>query len=274
MQTNGTLIDDEWAVIFTEYDFTLGVSLDGNRRANAYRVDADGEPTFKRVLLSLQTLKKHKVRFNILTVVTKYVADNIEFVYKFLTSEGYNNLQFIACLPPHGESFEDAPETYMNGVTYGRYLTTLFNLYAADLAAGRYVSVRQLDNLIFRVAGRPAEQCGMNGYCSHQFVIEGDGSVYPCDFYCLDGYRMGNITETDFKELSACKIAVDFIRESLKLEDKCKDCPYFMLCQGGCKRERGAVAFCEGYKYFFPRAVPKMARIADTLGLKKKEKNQ
>lgn len=78
----------------------------------------------------------------------------------------------------------------------------------------------------------------MNGHCTHQFVIESDGSVYPCDFYCTDEYLLGNISDKDFFTLEHTNKAVEFIKESLVVDETCKSCEYYMLCKGGCKRER------------------------------------
>lgn len=118
------------------------------------------------------------------------------------------------------------------------------------MANGDYTSIRQFDNFVRLAHFERAEQCGMNGHCTHQFVIESDGSVYPCDFYCTDEYLLGNISDKDFFTLEHTNKAVEFIKESLVVDETCKSCEYYMLCKGGCKRERRDVEKCKAYKTF------------------------
>ena len=109
----------------------------------------------------------------------------------------------------------------------------------------------------------------MEGHCCHQFVIEGDGEVYPCDFYCLDCYDMGNINDTDFFALSKHPVAIEFIKESMIVEDKCKGCNFYHMCRNGCKRERvpetGLTRWCGVHTAFFEYAYPRMREMAKAL---------
>lgn len=252
MQTNGLLIDEEWCDIFLESDWLVGLSLDGDSAANAHRVDTAGNPVFDRVLGAAGLLKKRGVQFNVLSVITEQSAQNIGPIYKFLTSKGFRHLQFIPCLKPLGCEYSPLTVTEK---TYGDYLIELFKLYFADIRRGNYVSVRQMDNFVLLSQGRKAEQCGMNGECGRQFVVEGDGSVFPCDFYCLDEFRLGNILHSDFLELGASEKAAKFLSEAAILPQKCKECKYFRLCRGGCKRERCDLDKCGGYIRFLDHAV-------------------
>ena len=102
----------------------------------------------------------------------------------------------------------------------------------------------------------------MNGHCTHQYVIESDGSVYPCDFYCLDEYRLGNVHTDTFSEMEKSDKVKRFIEESLVPEDKCKECAYYRLCKNGCKRERTDVDKCAEYKSFFAYALPHLKRLS------------
>lgn len=259
LQTNGLLIDKEWCKFFKDNNFLIGLSLDGDEKANENRVDNDLQPTFDRVVSSAKILQKYGVDFNILTVLTPYVAKNIQSIYTFFTSNGCKHLQFIPCLSPLNEP---KGKMSVSAQEYADFLIELFNMYLFDFINNNYTSVRQLDNFVHLVHHRKAEQCGMNGHCTHQFVIEGDGSIYPCDFYCTDEYKLGNIQDTNFAELSIHPIALEFIKESLILPEKCKSCNYFMLCQGGCKRERLDIDKCEGYKRFFAYALPHLKKMS------------
>lgn len=260
IQTNGTLIDDEWCDIFKRYGYLVGISLDGTREGNVCRVRADGTPAFDDIMRGVQLLKAHNIPFNVLTVLSRSVVNNITEIYKFYRECGFKFLQFIPCLKPlDGQPYDK--DSYPTEKEYTVFLKKLFSFYLADIKAGKYTSIRQFDNFVRLSRGEVAEQCGMNGYCSHQFVIEADGTVYPCDFYCLDEYAMGNIADSDFDALSHHPIAEKFIRESLVVDGKCKKCNFYALCRGGCKRERIDIEKCNAYKEFFAYALPEMRRI-------------
>ncbi|MFW5780833.1 MAG: radical SAM protein [Bacillota bacterium] len=259
IQTNGTLIDDEWCKIFYENNYLVGLSLDGDKLANVYRLDKENNQVFDLIMKNVKLLKSHKVDFNILSVLTDKVANRINKIYEFFLSQGIKHIQFIPCLKPLNEDIED--KMYLTGEQYGEFLINLFRLYYKDFIKGNYVSIRQLDNFVQLASARNAEQCGMNGHCSYQFVIEANGNVYPCDFYCLDEYITGNINNQDFKELSKNTKAVNFIKESISLEPKCKLCKYYKLCRGGCKRERKDIEFCKAYKIFFKECISDLLKL-------------
>lgn len=251
LQTNGTLLNDEWCQFFNENKFLIGVSLDGDEETNSYRVYPDGSPTFPDILAGIQLLKKHNVDFNILSVLTKRTANSFRKTYRFLKENDLLYLQYIPCLKPFGA--EDN-EYSMTNEDYEGYLNSAFKLYYNSSFTSKRVSIRQLDNYKLLATNQNAEQCGMNGICSNQFVIEGDGSIYPCDFYCTDEWLLGNINDIDFTTAYNSPRAVEFIKDSFKLKDECKECEHFSLCRGGgCKRNREAYDYCQAYKAFFAK---------------------
>ena len=169
LQTNGTLIDSKWADFFATNNFLLGLSLDGDENANRFRVDANMNNTFSKVKEAMDLLNKRGVEFNILVVATGHTADNIEDVYNYFKRQGIKYLQFIPCLRPFGD--KSVSPLYMDVDQYTSFLIKLFKLYAKDYANGEYISLRQFDNYVRLFLGQNAEQCGMNGYCSRQFVV-------------------------------------------------------------------------------------------------------
>lgn len=264
VQTNGTLLDEEWCRMFARFGWLVGLSLDGDRIANAYRVDAEGAETFDRVCAAAKLLQKNRVEFNVLCVLTRPVAERIERIYAFFRRSKFRHLQFIPVLRPlhRGAQSDDGSEEWaLTSEVYLGFLKKAFSLYMKDMIDGRYTSVRQFDNFVRLANFGRAEQCGMNGGCSRQFVVEGDGAVYPCDFYCLDEYCLGNINETDFAEMEKTPAATDFIAESLVRPEKCGECKYLRLCGGGCKRERIDLDKCDAYREFFEYALPHMKRM-------------
>ena len=174
-------------------------------------------------------MTKHRVNFNILTVLTGRCAENIDDILKYFKKRGFKYLQFIPCLRPFGDDTES--ELYMTVEQYKHFLIHGFNAYVKDYVRGDYTSIRYFDNLVHLYLGNPTEQCGICGHCMHQFVAEGNGNIYPCDFYCTDEWLLGNINDINenFDTLAHCEKATEFLRESLTHKEKCKKCKYFPL---------------------------------------------
>lgn len=255
IQTNGTLIDDSWAEFFAKNGFLVGLSLDGNYEDNQFRKKPSGTNSFYQILNAAECLKKHDAEFNILTVLTGYCAENGEKIYRYFRSKGFKYLQFIPCLRPFGSN--ENSKLYMTAEQYADFLIKVFNLYVKDYVRHQYISIRQFDNWVRLYLGQPTEQCGIAGHCSHQFVSESNGNIYPCDFYCTDKYLLGNIHDTDFFFIVNSDKAKNFIKESLIIDEKCKKCSVYPMCRaGGCKRTRQSGDYCEAYKKFFHSCLP------------------
>jgi uncharacterized protein len=269
IQTNGYKLTDEWAKFFKDNNFLVGISLDGLKKTHdKCRKNAAGEGSFTDIMEGINLLWKYKVDFNILTVVNSVTARKISEIYHFYSRKGFSYLQFIPCLDPIQES-ADQLEYYLDAETYGDFLITLFELWYEDLNQGKWIHIREIENYIQVLAGYPAEACGMSGSCNIQNVIEADGSIYPCDFYVLDTYRLGNIRDSDFLEIWKSEDTKRFINDSIPLSNKCLSCKYYQLCRGGCKRYRtvfteGAYLnkFCNSYERFFDATLSRMQRIA------------
>ena len=241
LQTNGLLIDKNWAKLFKANNVLVGVSLDGDRKANSERVKG-GEEIFARTLDSIRILKEEGVAVNVLAVIHKGNVLRGKRIYEDFKARGFRNLQFIPYLG-------DNEEYVMSAEEYAKFLIDTYTLYARDFNSSP-VRIRQFDNYLMLIKRGQAEQCGMNGRCETTLVFEGDGTAFPCDFYCTDDYVLGNITTHSIEELLSSPTAVSFRSEN-GLKEKCTDCPYLNLCKGGCKRYSQNDAFCEAYKIFF-----------------------
>ncbi len=257
LQTNGTLIDDNWARFFKQRKFLIGLSLDGDFENNSFRIDDKGQNTYHRIIKAANTFTKHGVDFNILTVLTGRCADNIDNILRYFKKRGFKYLQFIPCLRPFGDTTESP--LYMTVEQYKNFLIHGFNAYVKDYVRDEYTSIRYFDNLVHLYLGNPTEQCGMCGHCTHQFVAEGNGNIYPCDFYCTDEWLLGNINDSNenFDTFAHSEKAINFLKESLRINEECKKCKYLALCRGGgCKRSRADRNYCESYKAFFDACLP------------------
>ncbi|MBR0113356.1 MAG: radical SAM protein [Clostridia bacterium] len=261
IQTNGLLVDDEFARFFKENGFLVGVSLDGNRKTNdRYRLDKNGESVLARVLTAISILGKHGVDYYILSVIDDENAREIESTYKYFAKHNFGYLQFIPFVDEGGG-------VSLSNENYETYLKKIFDLWYEDFMSGKYVSVRHIDNYIGILTGGNPENCAMCGTCGHYFVVEANGDIYPCDFYCTDEYKTGSVYDDSPFELSDKH--KKFIEESFAVREKCADCRYYNLCRGGCKRDRingyTENRYCKAYYGFFEYALQRMEKIAHIL---------
>ena len=265
LQTNGLLIDEAWCRFLAQHRFLVGVSLDGPKDLHdAHRVDAQGRGTFNRVFRAIQLLQRHGVDTNVLTVLTGGVCRSFRRVYQFYAKNGLDYQQYIPCLDPLEEPRGGHPWS-LTPQRFGQYLQTAFDCWYADVLSGHRRYHRYFDNLLLMLDGRPPEACGMLGSCGMQYVVEADGGVYPCDFYMLDPYRLGNLNTDSFQDLDRRRREIGFVEASREADPACRDCQWYPLCRGGCRRDRdyyqdglGRNYYCEAYRQFFAYAWPRL----------------
>jgi len=262
LQTNGIVLNDEWCEFFRQENFLVGLSLDGPKKMHdSCRVMANQSPSFEKVMNALSLLKKHSVDFNILTVITEELAQKASSLYKFYKRNKIEYVQLIPCMGTH--------QYAVTAQSYGKFLCEFFDLWYEDFKAGDIMDVRMFSNLAQMAVGYPAEECGMCGKCTCYFVVEGDGSVYPCDFYCTDQYRLGHVS-TNFSELIASENAKKFVADSIQKPAKCTECKYYHHCRGGCRnmREQGTEGLnylCDGYQKFYEHTSDRILRLGRTI---------
>ena len=183
IQTNGLHINEEWAQFLKEHRFLVGLSVDGNQVIHdAHRIDAAGKGTWDRVTAALALLDRYGVEANILCVVSAMVAKNPQKVYASLRKLGDHPLQFIPCLDPLEAQRGSEPHS-LKPEAYGRFLCGLFDCWYRDWKAGNYISIRTFDDYLRILMRMPPSTCATSGACGSYLVAEGDGSLYPCDFY-------------------------------------------------------------------------------------------
>lgn len=268
IQTNGYAITEEWARFFAKNHFLTGVSLDGTKEIHdRYRLDAAGKGTYQRVMDAIALLKNYHVDFNILSVVTGPSARRAQKIYSFFRQQKFDYHQYIECLDPLNE----APGGHDYSLTPERleqFLKNTFDIWYRDVAGGYYVSNRYFDNLLMILCGQEPESCNMRGVCGIQWIVEADGGMYPCDFYVLDPWRLGNVNENTLEEMDRRRTELGFIQESMRVPEECRTCRWAFLCRNGCRRMRrmgegedGKNYFCAAYKGFFEYAYPRLAEL-------------
>jgi len=270
LQTNGMLIDDEWAKFLADNNFLVGISLDGPKDIHDMnKTDSRSSGTFSQVIRAIGLFNKYHVDYNILTVVNSITSRHIAKIYNFFKKQGFRYLQFIPCLDPLNEE-PGGHEYSLSPDRYAYFLKTLFDLWYDDIKKGNFISIRYFDNLIGMVMGYPPESCGMAGICTCYFVIEADGSAFPCDFYVIDEWKLGNIKNTSFSEMTNTENAIRFVDVSKYVSPECRTCTYFRLCRGGCRRNREPFKdglpdlnyYCSSYREFFEYAGKRLEELA------------
>ncbi|MCI8517928.1 MAG: anaerobic sulfatase maturase [Hungatella sp.] len=269
IQTNGYCVDEEWARFWAENRYLVGVSLDGPKDLHdRYRKDAAGKGTFNRIMASIRLLERYHVDYNILTVVTAATARNGQKLYNFFRKNNMHYQQYIECLDPIGE-VPGGQEYSLTPEKYEAFLKGLFDAWYLDAKQGHPAYNRYFENLLMIIDGQVPESCNMRGVCGNQWVIEADGSTYPCDFYALDQWLLGNIKEDSFEKMDERREELGFVTWSARVHEDCRDCKWFGLCRGGCRRNREPVTcdstgrnyFCSAYKGFFEYAYPRLAEV-------------
>jgi uncharacterized protein len=271
LQTNGILLDEAWCELLRDYNFLVGLSLDGPEDAhNAYRVNKNGRGTWARVMEAAELLRRQRVEFNILCVLSKANVASGRELYSFFRKLGIANLQFI----PLAEFNPDgSPTDYaISAEDYGRFLCEVFDVWWPER---RQVRVRFFDNLAEAAAGRKPANCTLHDSCDSYAVVEYNGDVYPCDFFVEAGWKLGNIMEDSWAEIARRPRRGAFAAKKSEPHPDCAACEYRRICHGGCPKLRHAPArrfedldcFCAAYKRIFSKALPRLEEEVKRLGL-------
>ncbi len=297
LQTNGTLLDEEWCRFLRERDFLVGLSIDGPRMLHdAFRVGIDEQPTFGRVFAASQLLHKHGVPFNTLTVVNRLNASRPLDVYRFLRREVRpRQMQFIPCVEP--KVFRNvAPQKWDQGAlpicgsdaarpgtaesivtdwsvdpeTWGYFLCRVWDdWYNRDFGK---VFVNLFETAVAQWMGMEAQMCVYHDFCGKCVVLEQDGNLYACDHYVYPEYRLGNILQTSSSRMVFSDEQRRFgFAKSDMLPQQCLACKYLFACNGECPRNRlirtqegepGLNYLCPGLLAFWQHIAPYMKDIA------------
>ena len=275
IQTNGTLITEEFAKFFEEYKFLLGVSLDGPKEIHDYyRKTVGMTPTYDLVIKGVENLRKHKVEFNILSLVNNLTVKKAKEIYTFHRNNQFLFQQYIPCVE-FDEKGQLKPFS-ITGKEWGLFLTELFNEWIKQDV--NKVSIRLFDSIMeYLVYGR-YNVCYMQDNCIQYFVVEYDGGVYPCDFFVQDNLLLGNVNNNSWEELVNSETYHSFGIQKSNWNEECNLCPYLSLCHGDCQKFRYGAPntakmlsnLCQGWKIFYTRTLPRFKIIADKF---KKENN-
>ncbi len=294
IQTNGTLLDAEWASFFREHDFLVGISIDGPRELHdAYRVNKGGKGSFDQVMRGLGFLREAGVEWNALTTVHAANGESGREVYRFLRDEcGARFVQFIPIIERVAEaadgevpwsSWRDRPlyeqkgelvtNRSIGGEQYGRFLIDVFEEWVRRDVGEVYVQL--FDVTLANWVGEPPGLCVHSETCGLALALEHTGDLYSCDHFVEPRYKLGNIKEHRMLDLVSSQRQVQFgLDKREALPQFCLECDVRFACHGGCPKDRfirtpdgeaGLNYLCPGFKAFFHHVDGPMRYMAERL---------
>jgi uncharacterized protein len=294
LQTNGTLLNDEWGEFLQMHRFLVGLSIDGPRDLHdTYRVDKKQNPTFDRVMGGLAVLKKHRVEFNTLTVVNRANSKRPLEVYRFLKEIGSCYIQFIPLVervadqvghagerglvppPASGEDVAVRPVTAwsVDARQYGNFLVEIFEEWVRH-DVGR-IFVQLFDVALGNWMGLGSSLCIFAEKCGAALALEHNGDLYSCDHYVYPQYQLGNILNRSLGEMANSPEQRHFGGQKFAtLPNYCRKCDVRFACHGECPKNRfidtpdgepGLNYLCPGYKHFFRSIDPHMKTMVELL---------
>jgi uncharacterized protein len=280
LQTNGTLLTDEWCEFLKENNFLVGISLDGPEEIhNRYRRDRGGNDTFNKVMQGLKLLQKYDIEYNVMACVAKETAYKPLEVYHFFKEQGVKFIQFVpiiervansqtkqcglslagpASLEAQEENVQVTDWTVEPDV-YGDFLIAIYEEWVKNDVDD--IFVMNFEWALHAWIGNPSPVCIHAQQCGKSVIVEHNGDVYACDHCMYPQYRLGNIVQDDPMEMVEKSRAQGFgVSKETALPRQCLECQVLKACWGGCPKHRFAKTYydepglhylCEGYKNFF-----------------------
>lgn len=273
LQTNGTLLTDKWASFLKTYQFLVGVSLDGPREIHdARRVDSIGNGSFDRVMKGINSLRRHHVDFNILTVVHKGNVGKATELLSFYESEGLNFVQFIPCMDFRAQEVNRPGSYDITPEEYGYFLCEAFDYWYNN--GEPRTSIRFFDDMLSVYVNREAGSCVHRASCPQTIILEQNGDAFPCDFFIHPDWKIGNVGKDSIDEILSHPLYATFLKMKPTLPNPCKTCEWKHLCHGGCPRNRKwgvdrstseVDYFCSSYKQIYNYANERMKELGNNI---------
>ena len=280
IQTNGTLLTDEWCQFFKDNNFLVGVSIDGSQEFHdEYRRTATNKPTFVKVMNGINLLNKHGVEWNALAVVNDYNADYPLEFYRFFKQIGCKYIQFspiVERVVKREDGLTLAPgmqggdaglaDFSITPEQWGNFLCTIFDEWVHN-DVGEYF-VQLFDATLANWVGQAPGVCILAEECGHAGVMEFNGDVYSCDHFVYPEHLLGNLHTKTITEMMYSDQQNKFAKmKKQMLPQQCKECKFLFACHGECPKNRflndkygnyGLNYLCKGYRQFFEHVEPYM----------------
>ena len=280
IQTNGTLLTDEWCEFFAKNHWLVGISIDGPQEYHDhYRVTPAGKPSWEKVMQGIQLLKKHRVEWNAMAVVNAYNAEHPLEFYHFFRDNGCQYLQFtpiVERLTEHEDgrtlaSLADDREIPLADASvtpqqWGNFLCTIFDDWVRHDVGKTFVEI--FDCTLANWMGVLPGICAYSKECGHAGVMEHNGDVYSCDHFVFPEYKLGNIKDQSLIDMLYGEKQQAFSRlKHTSLPRQCKECDMEFACHGECPKNRfekdkygepGLNYLCQGYYQYYTHVAPYM----------------
>lgn len=279
IQTNGTLLNDEWCEFFRDNHWLVGISIDGPQEFHdEYRKNKQGKPSFMKVMQGIHLLNKHQVEWNAMAVVNDYNADYPLEFYHFFKELGCHYIQFtpiVERIHPHADGRhlahvlqkeEKLADFSVSPEQWGNFLCTIFDEWVKNDVGEYFIQI--FDATLANWMGAQPGVCTMAPTCGHAGVMEFNGDVYSCDHFVFPEFKLGNIYEKSLIEMMYSEKQIQFGQQKRdSLPNKCKECNYLFACNGECPKNRflttengepGLNYLCKGYYQFFDHVAPYM----------------
>ena len=279
LQTNGTLLTDDWCRFFRDNSFLIGLSIDGDAAVHdRYRLTANGVPTSEKVLRAVEMLDRHGVEWNAMAVVNDVNSRRPREFYTFFRDKlGCRYLQFAPIverldasgrlMAPFEAGGTIAPYS-VDPVEWGRFLNAVFDIWVRRDVGEMFVQI--FDSTLASWVGVQPGTCVFCETCGHSPVMEHNGDIFTCDHFVYPSHRIGNILETPLISMVMSPRLLTFGADKRDaLPSRCRQCRYLHLCHGECPKNRIIPAsdgmlnyLCEGYYSFFDHTAPDMQHMA------------
>lgn len=271
LQTNGVLLNRQWAKFLKKYDWLVGLSLDGPAHIHDnYRFNKAGKGTHKIVEDNAKMLIEEGVAVNAMCCITSYSVNYPEELYNYYKKMGLNFMQFIPVVETDAEDPSKAADFSVSAKDYGTFLCKLFDLWLADFKNGEpTTSIRHFESVFHAYVGMDAPECTMMKECGAYVVAEHNGNVYSCDFFVEPKWKLGNIKHERIIDMLNSKRQDAFGRAKAQIPLDCRKCSWLSKCYGGCTKDRikdpndhRKPRFCTSYKMFFAHADTVLTQMA------------
>ncbi len=271
LQTNGLLLNREWARFLAKNEFLVGISLDGPQHIHdLYRRRKKSGGTWKTVVDNTKLLLEQGVAVNALTVVNNHSVDFPEEIYQFHKSLGLNHMQFIPCVEKAPQNPAKFLPFSVSPGSYGKFLIRIFELWQSDFINSMPTTfIRFFDSVFFNYVGLTAPDCHLQDQCGVYVVVEHNGDVYSCDFFVEPHWKLGNLAEANILDMLNSPQQHRFGKLKSTLVKGCKSCPWLSVCHGGCPRDWFSAHdnkqnnfLCPAFKTFFKYADPHFKILA------------
>lgn len=275
LQTNGTLLNDEWCRFFRKNGWLIGISIDGPQHLHdKYRMTVLGKPSFREVMRGVELLDRHGVEWNALAAINSFNAEEPEEFYDFFKSIGCKYIQFTpvvermldgGALASADDAGTAVTDFSVRPAQWGRFACGVFDRWVRD-DVGR-VFVQLFDAVLANWVGVTPAVCTMAPTCGHAVALEFNGDVYCCDHFVFPQYLLGNLRSKTFDDMIMSSRQRNFGMDKKRmLADRCRTCEYLFACNGECPRNRFVQSgsgpklnyLCEGYRIFFEHVAPYM----------------